>query len=1268
MDVFDLFAKIRLDSSDYDRSLQQAGDNFEKFATKAVMIGKTVGSAITGIIGQSVKAFSSFQQLEGGVETIFGAGGKSFEDWSKNFSQSSDSMQDYIDVARKVLNGDFGVGAQRKDLLAAAGYDPETVQQMVNNLINGIDVASNVSADTIATNMQTAEEKYESLQRAQEMVMQNAREAYKTAGLSANDYMDTVTTFSASLIQGLEGDTLKAAEYADRALRDMSDNANKMGTNMGSIQAAYQGFSKQNYTMLDNLKLGYGGTKTEMERLIKDAAALTDVQKELGITVDANSMSFDNIVNAISVVQKNMGIMGTTEQEAATTIEGSSKQMSAAWKNMLTAMVTGGDWFEESIDGLVESVFTFAHNIIPAIEGAMRGLSGLVVGLSKIISENLPAFVDDMLPEFITAITTIIDSILDALPSLLSTLRDIIPILTENLSDLVPSIIDFILESIPIVIDAGITLLTGLVSGLADNVEKIVPQLTQGIIDLVDRIGSIVSSGSVGLGQAGLLFLANFAKAIVEAVPSVLTQVTQLIQDLTASIKSAADGEGDSFLTTATTIMSYLVSYLGKSIPKLIPEFTSAIAKFVTQFTSLISTNTVDFTNSAISIWSKFIEDLSTCIPDVMTDITTAVNAIIKAITDIITGLDTTTFTDTAISIISTLATSLSENIPSVISNLTSAVMDIIGKIVEIITNLDIGEFAGACATILNAIADGLVDGITIISNKLPELITGIVAWLTDPTHYFELLEAAVTIGGNLISKVPEILEALASALWGIVTGIGKYFIDNKEEILKGIVDGFSGLLDKVETIWTDKIEPAFSELGTKIWNFFLQFDWGETLLNFCKSIATGLSDIWTHAKEAFEGDDGLGAKLKNFFTSFDWGEILTNFVNTIGDGISKAWDGIKDAFTGEDGLVGKIKSWFGQINLTEAIQNLIDKIKEGIEGAWDTFKEWFSGKISSLFSGIKVPNWIRKLFGKGEGNAEDETTMDEESEKLVDMPENMVTLDYSNLEPIPDDTLKSYQDLAEAITTINDVITGGEEGEGLNSAFEGLPSIFEGVLSSAKNLASYFSKDFVQAIQTLLKEVCIASVDEEGNVSGGGGNTLYTAWGLVYQLFLDTYNTSQNLARYWTGEFLTASKEMRKEAGHAQSAVEGLSGKAEAAAKQFQNLATQIYGVIDAYLAMNRVKNNGGKGGGKANQTDLFKASGGPVYAGQSYIVGEEGPEVFSPTKSGYIKPNHELGNRETNININFNGDVIGDEQSIYSLVNRAAKAAIRQEVRAAV
>lgn len=221
-------------------------------------------------------------------------------------------------------------------------------------------------------------------------VLEYAQGAYESAGLSANDYMETVTSFSASLLQSLKGDTDKSAEYAHRAVTDMSDNANKMGTDMSMIQNAYQGFAKQNYTMLDNLKLGYGGTKTEMERLVKDASKLKGVQKELGITVDENSLSFANIVNAISVVQKNMGIMGTTTEEASGTITGSINAMKASWTNLLIGMADDNADFEALFNTFIDNLVTVAKNLAPRIEIVITTALKKVLEGIKSLTGNLP--------------------------------------------------------------------------------------------------------------------------------------------------------------------------------------------------------------------------------------------------------------------------------------------------------------------------------------------------------------------------------------------------------------------------------------------------------------------------------------------------------------------------------------------------------------------------------------------------------------------------------------------------------------------------------------------------------------------------------------------------------------------------------------------------------------------------------------------------------------------------------------------------------------
>lgn len=255
-------------------------------------------------------------------------------------------------------------------------------------------------------------------------VQKNASNAFKTAGLSANEYMETVTSFSASLIKSLGGDTAKATDYAHTAIVDMSDNANKMGTNIGSIQDAYQGFAKQNFTMLDNLKLGYGGTQEEMKRLLKDAQK---IQKANGKNVKYSLNNFSDIVEAIHVVQEEMGIAGTTSKEASETISGSFASLKAAWSNTLTSLILGGDEFDRCVDNLVDSAKTFGKNIMPAIQKALSGVGELITELAPVIEKELPGIIDTLLPPLIKAATSLVKGLIVALPDIVSALAKELP-------------------------------------------------------------------------------------------------------------------------------------------------------------------------------------------------------------------------------------------------------------------------------------------------------------------------------------------------------------------------------------------------------------------------------------------------------------------------------------------------------------------------------------------------------------------------------------------------------------------------------------------------------------------------------------------------------------------------------------------------------------------------------------------------------------------------------------------------------------------------
>lgn len=394
-----------------------------------------------------------------------------------------------------------------------------------------------------------------------ETVIVNANKAYTTAGMSANEYMETVTSFSASLLQSLGNDTSKAASYADRAIIDMSDNANKMGTDMSLIQNAYNGFAKQNYTMLDNLKLGYGGTQAEMQRLIKDASKLKDVQNELGITVDANSMSFGNIVNAISVMQKKMDIAGTTAKEAATTISGSIGSMKSAWDNFLNGSGNAGQ--------LVETAQTAMENIINAV--AMQ--------IPDIIQN-----INDFMPQILEAITNIFSEIsnilLENLPNLLSILAEILSQILQTLIDIAPQLLEcvmqviiqlvqFILSNLPQIVEIIIQLLTQIIQAVADFAPQLIemlPSIIQGIIDgILNNLGPLL--------EAGMQLLMALAEGILGAIPQLIEMLPQIIE------------------TILNTILDALPQVLEMGIEILL----ALVERFNTSYTSIGSNITRDY-------------------------------------------------------------------------------------------------------------------------------------------------------------------------------------------------------------------------------------------------------------------------------------------------------------------------------------------------------------------------------------------------------------------------------------------------------------------------------------------------------------------------------------------------------------------------------------------------------------------------------------------------------------------------------------------------
>ena len=510
---------------------------------------------------------------------------------------------------------------------AAAGITALT-KAAVNNyaeyeqLVGGVETLFGKSADT---------------------VMKYAENAYKTAGLSANEYMSTVTSFSASLLQSVGGDTDKAADYANRALTDMSDNANKMGTSMELIQNAYNGFAKANYTMLDNLKLGYGGTGEEMKRLIADAAALTDVQKELGITVDATDMSFGNIVNAISVVQKNMKITGTTADEAGRTIAGSVQSMKSAWTNLVTGFADGNADIEGLINNLVttivgdgtESNLGVIGNVLPAIETALGGIAKLIEGAAPKVIEILPGLVESLVPTLISAATGLVNSVIKVLPNLLEMVAFALlknaPVLMNSAIELIGVLSESVLSMLPEIVSLGLDLIVSLANGIAESLPELIPTIVDVVLQVVD---TLTDPGTLSnLLEAAIAIIIALADGLIESLPELLEKAPEIVQNLVDAIINNAP----KLLESALDLVLKLAEGILSNLPELVTsgiEMVSSIIEGIVELLGDLVMKGKDIVDSVKEGFSSKVEEAKTWGKDMIQNFIDGITAKWQALKD----------------------------------------------------------------------------------------------------------------------------------------------------------------------------------------------------------------------------------------------------------------------------------------------------------------------------------------------------------------------------------------------------------------------------------------------------------------------------------------------------------------------------------------------------------------------------------------------------------------------------------------------------------
>lgn len=538
-----------------------------------------------------------------------------------------------------------------------------------------------------------------------DVVERYAAGAFKTAGLSANEYMNTITSFSASLLQGLGGDTKKAAEIGNQAVIDMSDNANKMGTAMESIQNAYQGFAKQNYTMLDNLKLGYGGTKEEMQRLLADAEKLTGVHYDIS--------NFSDVIQAIHAIQDNLGITGTTAKEAMDTIQGSLNMTKAAWKNVLTSMADdNADTFEKSINDLVSSASAFGKNILPRIEIALNGIGELINKLLPVILEQVPALIETILPKLVTAGGKILASlgqgILQALPVVTSAGMEILQNLINGVSRNLPQIMNIVMQVIttlasgfltmlPQLLGIGVQILASLIQGIAQQLPALIPMAIQCVMELIN---TLIANLPLIL-NAGMQLLEGLANGIINAIPVLVEMLPQVIQNIVNFISANLP----LILEKGCEILLSLINGLVEAIPQLIDMLPTIIETIVTFLTN----NLPQIIKTGIQILISLINGIVNSIPKLIEMlpqiITTIVNVISQNLPRIISA---------GIEILGALINGLIQAIPTLVASMPQ----IVNAIWNAITSTDwltLGE------NIISGIANGIVNGVTGLVNTAIE-------------------------------------------------------------------------------------------------------------------------------------------------------------------------------------------------------------------------------------------------------------------------------------------------------------------------------------------------------------------------------------------------------------------------------------------------------------------------------------------------------------------------------------------------------------------
>ena len=564
-----LGSEMKLATSQFDKN----DKSVEALAARNKVLRKEIDEQTTKI--------DTLRKALQNAATSFGENDRRTQNWQIQLNNAEAALNDMnreLDENEKAIKE--GGKAAEESGSKFEGFGK--VLKTVGVALGAVAVAAGAAAVKLGKEVIAAYADYEQLvggvdtlfKDSSQEIQRYAANAYKTAGLSANEYMETVTGFSASLIQSLGGDTEKAAKYADMAITDMSDNANKMGTDMSSIQNAYQGFAKQNYTMLDNLKLGYGGTKQEMERLLADAEKISGVKYDIS--------SYADVVEAIHVMQESMDIAGTTAKEAEATISGSVNALKSAVSNLIVGFGDADADMELLCNNMVDAFKTVVANITPVIENIVAALPTAMDALLTAVGELLPTLLE--------AVTELFSQVLE---TLLSLLPQLIPAAVSALM----TIVNTLIENLPLLIEAAVQLVSTLVTGIADALPTLIPAAVQAIVTIVQ---GLVNSLPMLL-DAALQLITGLAQGLLDAIPVLIAALPEIINGIITFLLDSIP----QIIETGIQLLTSLVTALPEIITAIVEAFGSLMYKIVEIGGNIVKGLWSGITQLASWLWDK---------------------------------------------------------------------------------------------------------------------------------------------------------------------------------------------------------------------------------------------------------------------------------------------------------------------------------------------------------------------------------------------------------------------------------------------------------------------------------------------------------------------------------------------------------------------------------------------------------------------------------------------------------------------------------------